>query len=141
MRKLFIFALLASSAAAADRPRVNVSNAGLEASISRAMLKAQDPACLTTLEHFGIVTTPANIEIKFQFLKFEVGSEKVCKGNTSAYTHRNGSTVWICVERFNRLHPLEADAAIIHELFHTVGLDENPPTSLEITKQVVARCQ
>jgi hypothetical protein len=29
---------------------------------------------------------------------------------------------------------------IIHEILHSLGLGENPPSSDEITKQVAARC-
>ena len=29
---------------------------------------------------------------------------------------------------------------VIHEMLHTLGLEENPPTSEEITRQVVKRC-
>jgi hypothetical protein len=29
---------------------------------------------------------------------------------------------------------------VIHEMLHSLGLGENPPSSREITKQVTARC-
>jgi hypothetical protein len=29
---------------------------------------------------------------------------------------------------------------IIHEMMHTLGLGENPPTTFEITERVMARC-
>jgi hypothetical protein len=34
-----------------------------------------------------------------------------------------------------------AESMVIHELLHTLGLGENPPTSLEITQRVEARCR
>jgi hypothetical protein len=37
--------------------------------------------------------------------------------------------------------PDEAEAIVIHEVLHTVGLEENPPTSEEITAAVVRRCR
>ena len=37
-------------------------------------------------------------------------------------------------------NPREAEAMIIHELLHTLGLGENPPTSIEITRRVESRC-
>jgi hypothetical protein len=33
-----------------------------------------------------------------------------------------------------------AEIYVIHEMLHTLGLGENPPTSLEITQQVKRRC-
>lgn len=33
-----------------------------------------------------------------------------------------------------------AEAFVIHEMLHTLGLGENPPTSHEITQQVLERC-
>jgi len=33
-----------------------------------------------------------------------------------------------------------ATNVVIHEMLHALGLGENPPTSEEITRQVVKRC-
>jgi hypothetical protein len=33
-----------------------------------------------------------------------------------------------------------AEAVIIHEMLHTLGLGENPPSSTEITFRVLNRC-
>lgn len=40
-----------------------------------------------------------------------------------------------------RLRPEAAPIMVIHEVLHTLGLGENPPTSAEITRQVEARCR
>jgi len=37
--------------------------------------------------------------------------------------------------------PREAEAVVIHEILHTLGLEENPPTSEDITAVVVRRCR
>jgi len=39
-----------------------------------------------------------------------------------------------------RNDPAYAEMILIHELLHTLGLGENPPTSLEITARVTERC-
>jgi hypothetical protein len=36
--------------------------------------------------------------------------------------------------------PSVAETLVIHEVLHTLGLGENPATSLEITSRVSARC-
>ena len=37
--------------------------------------------------------------------------------------------------------PALAEAMVIHEMLHTLGLGENPPSSFEITERVRARCR
>jgi hypothetical protein len=49
----------------------------------------------------------------------------------------------VCGSRFARRFARETTAdevVIIHELLHTLGLRENPPSSAQITKQVRRRC-
>jgi hypothetical protein len=37
--------------------------------------------------------------------------------------------------------PLLAESLVIHEILHTLGLGENPPSQLEITRRVAAHCR
>jgi len=46
---------------------------------------------------------------------------------------------FICSDLFISETP-EREITIIHEMLHSLGLGENPPSSSEITKQVTARC-
>ena len=43
--------------------------------------------------------------------------------------------------RLQRDQPRAAETLVIHELLHTLGLGENPPTPAEITGRVEARCR
>jgi hypothetical protein len=43
--------------------------------------------------------------------------------------------------RLQRDQPRVAESLVIHELLHTLGLGENPPTPAEITSRVEARCR
>jgi hypothetical protein len=43
--------------------------------------------------------------------------------------------------RLQRDQPEVAESLLIHELLHTLGLGENPPSSAEITARVEARCR
>jgi hypothetical protein len=56
-----------------------------------------------------------------------VGSRAVyvCPRAIVAWAHRNRA--W-------------AEATLIHEALHTLGLGENPPSSVEITERVIQRC-
>ena len=51
--------------------------------------------------------------------------------------------VFVCAQfAGTQLHdPWLAETIVIHEMLHTLGLGENPPTSTEITQRVRGRCQ
>jgi hypothetical protein len=43
--------------------------------------------------------------------------------------------------RLQRDQPWRAEILVIHEVLHTLGLGEDPPSSAEITRRVEARCR
>jgi hypothetical protein len=68
---------------------------------------------------------------------------KACSRATLAVTEPGSWVVFICPTAFVEAvtgRPEEAEAALIHEMLHTLGLGENPPRSREITARVRARC-
>src|SRR5262245_25705709 len=63
--------------------------------------------------------------------------------DTLAATNPGSRVVFVCPSAFARAvsaNPEHAEATLIHEMLHTLGLGENPPTSQEITARVLARC-
>ena len=67
----------------------------------------------------------------------------VCKrGSVAAVTKPGSHAVFVCPRGFhNRCgNPLDARTTIIHELLHTLGLGENPPSSRQINVGVMKRC-
>ena len=63
--------------------------------------------------------------------------------NVLAMTVPRSRVVFVCRERFvaaRRSYPPLAEAVIIHETLHTLGLGENPPYSTDITARVFERC-
>ncbi len=60
-----------------------------------------------------------------------------------AFTVPGSRVIYVCGREFRsaveRSRAL-ADAVIIHELLHSLGLGENPPTPKVITDAVLARC-
>lgn len=61
-----------------------------------------------------------------------------------AVTQVGSRVVYVCPEALRqraRQYPLWAEATLIHESLHTLGLAENPPTSREITSAVIRRCK
>jgi hypothetical protein len=60
-----------------------------------------------------------------------------------AVTWPGHRSVFICTTRFTDMahrNPREAEAIVIHEMLHTLGLGENPPSSDEITEAVTKAC-
>jgi hypothetical protein len=67
-----------------------------------------------------------------------------CEAGPLAYTMPNSRVVFICTRQFAAFtlaDPNGGRAVVLHEALHSLGLGENPPTSLEITRRVRARCQ
>jgi hypothetical protein len=66
-----------------------------------------------------------------------------CASGVLVFTAPGSRVVRVCVEELNRINAQQPDyvvASIIHEILHTLGLRENPPSSREITARVLARC-
>lgn len=59
---------------------------------------------------------------------------------TLAFTTPGSRVVNVCTPQFVASKPWAAENALIHEMLHTLGLGENPPSSTEITHRVKARC-
>ena len=57
-----------------------------------------------------------------------------------AFTSPGSRVVFVCSQRFARLARDRAEQVIIHELLHTLGLPEGPPTSAAIDRAVASRC-
>src|SRR5262245_9045980 len=67
-----------------------------------------------------------------------------CQSNAAlAATEPGSRVVFVCPVAFARAaasNPDLAEATVIHEMLHTLGLGENPPSSREITARVLSRC-
>jgi hypothetical protein len=81
-----------------------------------------------------------------QFLRrlfFYEGSAAQCERSNVAYTTRGSRVIFVCSARL-RAAPFSrawAEAALIHEALHALGLGENPPSSIAIQLRVMDRCR
>jgi len=61
-----------------------------------------------------------------------------------AFTAQGHRVVYVCRERFQREwragQSRFVESVLIHEMLHTLGLGENPPSSQAITSRVLRRC-
>ncbi len=77
-------------------------------------------------------------------LFFYDGSRRgICAGRGAAAMTQPGShVVFICPAGFQEIarEPRKARLIVIHELLHTLGLGEDPPSGREITARVHERC-
>jgi hypothetical protein len=76
---------------------------------------------------------------------FADGSAKAhCKaGGSFAFTAPGSRVVYVCGAQLKDAadqSAAKAEAVVIHEMLHTLGLGEDPPSSAEITARVLARC-
>ena len=79
-----------------------------------------------------------------QMIPFLDGSsQQLCRwSKVDLVTNPGTPRVLVCGQfaRTQVRDPWLAEAIVIHEMLHTLGLRENPPTSTEITKRVKGRC-
>lgn len=137
--------------------------AALERARAGAARSLHDPECLKlltdftdgagrtldqTLETWGLSAA----DYLQQAVLFEDGSSLPACQRTPALlvTVPGLPRVFLCTPDPRVLHsrfaeiqvrsPEVAQAMVIHEMLHTLGLGENPPTTFEITEQVQRRC-
>jgi len=63
---------------------------------------------------------------------------------TLAFSIVGNRHVYLCAPQFwqaYRSDPTRVETTIIHEMMHTLGLGENPPTPMEIDGRVLKRCR
>jgi hypothetical protein len=68
---------------------------------------------------------------------------KRCASGVLVFTAPGSRVVRVCAGELKRINAQQPDyvvATIIHEILHTLGLGENPPSSREITARVLFRC-
>jgi hypothetical protein len=69
---------------------------------------------------------------------------RACHGtDVLAVTAPGSRVVYVCGRRFleaQQRSPSRAEIVVLHEALHTLGLGENPPDSLEISRRVAGRC-
>ena len=71
------------------------------------------------------------------------GSPQCAKPGVLAFTIRNSRIVYLCgrdFERAERRDPREMQVTIIHEMLHSLGLGENPPSPRDISFRILQLC-
>jgi hypothetical protein len=163
-RRLVLSVLLAAAlaqavAAPAEPLRVQVPHQAGSA-VQRALLSARrrlaGESCRRVLSDFDSVVERRSLgdvlesrgrtaEGHLDTLVFKDGSAhpRCARPEILAFTSVGSGTVFVCARSFVRAaaqDPFLAETVVIHEALHTLGLGENPPTSVEITERIQERC-
>jgi hypothetical protein len=139
--------------------RVRVPHNEVAQAVKRALAGADrllaEPACQEVLTDFRDASGRTLREVldgigvsARGYLRWIVFSDgrglKACSSReTLAVTEPGSRVVFICPTAFVEDvsgNPEDAEATLIHEMLHSLGLGENPPRSRDITKRVRARC-
>ena len=154
-----LFAVLGLGAADPDSARDGVRLAGrwFETPVRRAVRSAAerlaDPSCARVLTTFHdgegrplaarldalALDAPSYAR---RVLFYDGSSENLCRGRIHAFTVPGSRVVRVCPELgwAALLDAPLAEAVVIHEVLHTLGLQENPPSSEQITASVSRHC-
>ena len=136
--------------------RINVEDPMAASAIRYALDRASElvskPACRAVLEDFGnarghsIARELTDRQLEpvqhLASLLFYEGADELCATRVF-YTSVNGRVVFVCTRelaREMRARPHMPPLIVIHEMLHTLGLREDPPSSFAVTRQVAQRC-
>jgi len=123
--------------------------------IAGARKRLANPACRRVLTDFSdasgrrldavLAENGETAQGQLDLLLFHDGSDEPRCRNAAvmAYTTPGSRDVFLCGGQFTqeqRRRPIDAEAIVIHEMLHSLGLGENPPTAAEITSRVLWRC-
>ena len=159
--RILLFSLLLSAPLAAETRLLSggVAHDAREDLLAQAVREASEklaqPACAAVLSDFKDAegrTLRENLDATGQspseYLGWLVffdgaGASRCGDRSTLATTSPGSRVVTICTPQFfarQRKDPALAPVLLIHEALHSLGLGERPPSSLEITSAVIARC-
>ena len=102
-----------------------------------------DPAGRTlTIKLEAIAQSPADALVGLTFVNGDDTPRCRTDGAVVAFTKPGSRVIHVCGQRFVQFagHTKGGEVLLIHELLHSLGLGENPPTSSRITNAVINRC-
>jgi len=149
-------------AAASDKPApfrillpdVAIASA-VEAALAGAAQRLAEPECARVLSDFSdakgrrLQQNLDALELRAaDYLRYVVFADGSAEGGCAtridrlAFTAPGSRVVFVCPKfrEEQRRKPDLAEAVLIHEVLHTLGLGENPPGADAITRRVLARC-
>jgi hypothetical protein len=112
----------------------------------RIFAEFRDPEGHTLDERLAALGTTGQ-EFLARVLFYDGSALPVCRADVNrevyAVTERGGRAVRVCARQFQALQrkgPVLGEVVVIHETLHALGLGEGPPSSEDITWQVMQSC-
>ena len=163
----FALSVAAVPARAGERPSewpgVRMADEPASQAVRRAVAGAyerlEEPACVALLSRFHDAegrTLKENLDatgetaqsyLALRIFFYEGYRLSTCRSRRAkkglAVTRPGSRAIFVCSHRFKDVqerNPSEAEAVVLHELLHSLGLGENPPASDEITSAVTKSC-
>ena len=136
------------------RLRSGAMRGTVQRALEGAARRLERPACTAILDEFADasgrtlreklgakgVTAPVYLERVLFYDGYRNG--RCQAAGVLASTVPDASVVLVCARFYEQAghDPRLAEIVLIHEALHTLGLGENPPSSVEITARVLKRC-
>ena len=123
--------------------------------VAEAAARLEEPGCRQILTDFRDVAgrsledrlkpTGLDAPAYVRSVEFRAGRgvERCQTARVLLFTTIGGHVIWVCEAQYYRKEREGLDVAValvLHEVLHTLGLGEDPPSSAEITARVLARC-
>jgi len=140
-------------------PRVHIPDPvaakALRAALDRAWMLLGESHCSRIVRDFSdragqsLESRLAGLEVQAQeyltrLVFIDDSRNRTCVTGIIGFTQPGSRVIRLCVDEFKRTWQQDQRhtvAALIHEMLHTLGLGENPPSSNEITKRVRSACR
>src|SRR5262249_10229423 len=134
---------------------VGTARATVERAVHGAIRRLSRPRCQQVFEDFtdhtgrglavNLAATGKTAALLMAELLFVDADQTIqCRSNEglAAFTVPGSRVIHVCAKRFGHFAPntTSGEIVLIHELLHSLGLGENPPTSSQITEAVLHRC-
>jgi hypothetical protein len=148
---------------ALSRPLTSFDAAAVELAKHRAAQRLRAPECVKLLTDFRdsegrtldrrLESWAMSAADYVQMIPFVDGSVRPICGRSSVALVSTPGMALVCVcpagagvlnsrgAKVQIENPSLSEFMVIHEMLHTLGLGENPPSSFEITEQVMRRCR
>ena len=136
--------------------RCPMTSAALHRAAEGALLRLEHPECQRIFTDFRDVAGQPLCErleelghsgasyLRGRMWFAEASGSAGCQwAHVVAVTKPGSAVVFICARQFRERavrDPDFAEVALIHEMLHSLGLGENPPSSLEINERIARRC-
>jgi hypothetical protein len=131
----------------------NVERAAVARALNGAARKLAVPECQAVLDEFKDASgrpLRAALEASRRSAPEYLGGvffydapPSLCRTSSLAVTQPGSRAILVCGSRFVRQlgrDPRHAEATLIHEILHSLGLGENPPSPDFITERIEVRC-